>query len=87
MERDKNNINFNLTPEQQEKFNLIYKETKELYPHLVGDDVSKQRIKVLIAYTVVNDDAKINFVKEELENDVDGLEKIFHNNRIELDGE
>ena len=59
MERNKSNIDFNFTPEQQEKFNSIYNETKKLYPHLVGDDVSIQRIKVLIAYSVINNDEKL----------------------------
>ena len=68
MERNKSNINLNFTPEQQEKFNLIYAETKKLYPHLVGDDVSKQRTKVLIAHSVINDDAPLN--KEDEENQV-----------------
>jgi len=29
MERDKNNINFNLTPDNEEKFNLIYCENSK----------------------------------------------------------
>jgi tRNA(His) 5'-end guanylyltransferase len=60
MKRNKSNINFNFTPEQQEKFNIIYAETKKLYHHLVGDDVSKQRIKVLIAHSVISNDAPLN---------------------------
>jgi hypothetical protein len=49
-------INFNFLPEQQEKFNLIYDETKKLHPHLTKDDIMRERTKVLIAYTVINGD-------------------------------
>ena len=49
-------INFNFSPEQQEKFNLIYDETKKIHPHLVKDDIMRERTKVLIAYTVINGD-------------------------------
>jgi hypothetical protein len=83
MERNKSNINFNFTPEQQAKFNLILKETKELYPHLVGDDVSLQRTKVLIAYTVINGDEALK-IKE----NVVVEEDIISNNNIEdINGE
>jgi hypothetical protein len=53
-------VNFNFTPEQQERFNLILDETKKLHPHLMVDDISKERIKVLIAYSVINNDTPIN---------------------------
>ncbi len=49
-------INFNLNPEQQKRFNLILDETKRLYPELVVNDINKERIKVLIAHSVINDD-------------------------------
>lgn len=49
-------INFNFSPEQQEKFNLIYDETKKIHPHLVKDDIMRERTKVLIAYSVINGD-------------------------------
>ena len=49
-------INFNFSPEQQEKFNLIYDETKKIHPHLVNDDIMRERTKVLIAYSVINGD-------------------------------
>ncbi len=39
-------IKFNFTPIQQEIFNLIYSETKRVYPNLVKDS----EIKSLIAY-------------------------------------
>jgi hypothetical protein len=53
-------IQFNFTPEQQERFNLILDETKKLHPHLMVDDISKERIKVLIAYSVINNDKILN---------------------------
>ena len=56
MNRQDGNIEFNLTAEQKERFNAIYKETERLYPNLVGDDVSIQRTKTLIAYTLISDD-------------------------------
>jgi len=49
-------INFNFNPEQQKRFNLILDETKRLYPELVVNDIDKERIKVLIAHSVFNDD-------------------------------
>ena len=58
-------INFNFTPEQQERFNLILAETKKVHPHLIVDEASKERIKVLIAYNVINGDLPI---KEEIKN-------------------
>ncbi len=66
MERDKTNINFNFTPEQELRFNAIYNETKKLYPHLVSDDLSKERTKVLIAYTVINPDKELP-IREEIQ--------------------
>ena len=61
------NIDFNFTPEQNEKFNLIYKETGILHPHLLKDDVLKEKVKVMIAYSVITNDAPIeqNGVNEE----------------------
>ena len=57
--------NFNLTPEQQEKFNLIFEETKKVHPELIVDEISEQRIKVLIAYTVINGDFPLNKKEEQ----------------------
>jgi hypothetical protein len=54
MKRQKNSINFHFTPEQQEQFNLIYSEAKKIHRHLITDDASKERLKVIIAYNVVN---------------------------------
>ena len=49
-------VNFNFTPGQQELFNQIYHETKIRHPHLVCDNIMKERTKVLIAYSVINGD-------------------------------
>jgi hypothetical protein len=60
-------IDFKFTPEQQERFNLILDETKRIHPDLMIDDVSKERIKVLIAHTVIHGD--LPFKKDEEEQD------------------
>ena len=49
-------VDFKLTTEQQERFNLILDETKKIHPHLLIDEASIERIKVLIAYSVINGD-------------------------------
>ncbi len=62
-------IDFNFTPEQQERFNLILDETKRIHPHLLLDEVSKERVKVLIAYSVINGDLPLKAEqKDELDN-------------------
>lgn len=58
-------IDFNFTPEQQERFNLIYTETKRIHPELIIDEASKQRVKVLIAYTLINGDDNLKELKKE----------------------
>lgn len=77
MKRQKNSINFNFTPEQQEQFNLIYSEAKKVHKHLLTDDASKDRLKVIIAYNIVNP-ANANFndnandkIEEPVELDLD----------------
>ncbi len=70
MKRHNCQVNFNFTPEQQEKFNIIYNETKNIYPHLMTDDVSKEKIKVIIANHIINDIKK----RENVEIDIDNLE-------------
>lgn len=64
-------VDFKFTPDQQEKFNLIYDETKRIYPHLVVDEISKERIKVLIAHQVIFGE---NPLKEQISVDLDNLE-------------
>jgi hypothetical protein len=54
MIRQKNSINFHFTSEQQEQFNLIYSEAKKVHRHLLTDDASKERLKVIIAYNIIN---------------------------------
>ena len=61
-------VQFNLTPEQQERFNEIYEETKKVHPELVADEVGKQRVKVLIAYTVINGDEALKPKKDDFDN-------------------
>lgn len=56
-------IDFNLTKEQQIRFNDIYKETEKKYPDLVFDDIGKMRVNVLIAHAVINDD-NFNYIEE-----------------------
>lgn len=55
-QREGTKVDFNFTPEQQERFNAIYEDTKKLHPELVIDEASKSRVRVLIAYTVINGD-------------------------------
>lgn len=50
------NIKFNFTPEQQDRFNLIYSETKRIYPNLVKDTIIRDKTKSLIACTIINGD-------------------------------
>jgi hypothetical protein len=61
-------IDFKFTPEQQERFNLILDETKRIHPELIIDDVSKERVKVLIAYSVIHGD--LPFKKEQEKEEV-----------------
>jgi hypothetical protein len=63
-------INFKFTPDQQERFNLILDETKKIHPDLMIDDVSKERIKVLIAHTVIHGDLPLKKKEEEKEEEV-----------------
>lgn len=58
-------VDFKLTTEQQERFNLILNETKRIHPHLMIDEASKERIKVLIAYSVINGDLPVKKDKED----------------------
>ena len=52
-------INFNFTIEQQAKFDNIYAETQRLYPQLCGDEISLHRTKILIAHSVLTNDAPL----------------------------
>ncbi len=63
-------IDFKFTPKQQERFNLILDETKRIHPDLIIDDVSKERVKVLIAYSVIHGDLPLKKEKEEVFNEI-----------------
>lgn len=65
-------VEFNFTPEQQEKFNLIYAETEKLHPELLKDKVGKHRVKVLIAYTIINGDEALKIFKQD-DNDYENV--------------
>jgi hypothetical protein len=70
-------VDFKFTPEQQDKFNLILDETKRIYPHLMVDDISKERVKVLIAYSVIHGDLPLKKEQDkenEISVDLDNLE-------------
>ena len=62
-------VDFNFTPEQQERFNLIYAETKRIHPELITDEASKHRIKTLIAFTLINGDDALKSLEKENENE------------------
>ena len=47
-------INFNFTNEQQERFSLLYEETKKVHPHLC-DEVMSEKTKVILAHFVINE--------------------------------
>ena len=52
--RSNGRINFNFTDEQQERFSLLYAETKKEHPELT-DDVMDEKTKVVLAHYVINE--------------------------------
>ena len=52
--RSKGKINFNFTNEQQERFSLLYAETKKQHPQLC-DEVMCEKTKVILAHFVINE--------------------------------
>ena len=52
-------VNFNFTTEQQERFNLLWEETKKVHPNLTEDPIMNEKAKVLLAYHIINEN-KIN---------------------------
>jgi len=58
MERSRHNgkVSFNFTDEQQDRFTLLYAETKKIYPQLLEDDVQRERTKVILAHYIINED-------------------------------
>ena len=53
--RSNGKINFNFTTEQQERFSLLYGETKKHHPELT-DDIMAEKTKVILAHYVINED-------------------------------
>jgi hypothetical protein len=49
-ERTNGDIDFNFTPEQQDRFNVLWQETKRLHPNLTNDLV----LKVVLAHYIIN---------------------------------
>ena len=52
--RSNGRINFNFTDEQQERFSLLYAETKKEHPELTAD-VMAEKTKVILAHYVINE--------------------------------
>ena len=52
-------VSYNLSSAQLAKFNEIFEETKKVYPHLVGDDISIHRTKTLIAHSILSEDKQL----------------------------
>ena len=52
--RSNGRISFNFTDEQQERFSLLYAETKKEHPELT-DDVMAEKTKVILAHYVINE--------------------------------
>lgn len=64
--RSNGKVSFNLTDEQQDRFTLLYAETKKLYPELTDDEIARERTKVILAHYIINEE-KINKDMEEKE--------------------
>ena len=52
--RSNGRISFNFTDEQQERFSLLYEETKKQHPQLC-DEVMSEKTKVILAHFVINE--------------------------------
>jgi hypothetical protein len=52
--RSNGKINFNFTNEQQERFSLLYEETKKVHPQLC-DEVMSEKTKVILAHFIINE--------------------------------
>ena len=52
--RSNGKICFNFTNEQQERFSLLYEETKKQHPQLC-DEVMSEKTKVILAHFVINE--------------------------------
>lgn len=53
--RSNGRISFNFTDEQQERFSLLYAETKKQHPELT-DDIMAEKTKVVLAHYVINEE-------------------------------
>ena len=53
-ERTNGDIDLNFTPEQQERFNVLWQETKKNHPNLTNDLVLKEKSKVVLAHYIIN---------------------------------
>lgn len=52
-------IDFNFTPEQQERFNLLWVEIEKTYPNF-KDPVMNEKAKVILAYHIINENKTDN---------------------------
>ena len=66
--RSNGKVNFNFTDDQQDRYTLLYAETKRVYPELLDDDIQRERTKVILAHYIINED-KINKDLEENEDE------------------
>ncbi len=65
-ERTNGYIDFNFTPEQQERFNFLWKETKRVHSTITNDLVLKEKTKVVLAHYIINKEVINNEVFTEI---------------------
>ena len=65
-----NQVNFGFNDTELARFKEIFEETTKVYPELVADDVSIQRVRVLIAHSILTNDAPLKPNKKDEENDI-----------------
>lgn len=53
--RSNGKISFNFTDKQQERFTLLYAETKRLHPELT-EDIMAEKTKVILANYIINEE-------------------------------
>ncbi len=63
-------IDFNFTSEQQERFNLLWKETQKVHSNLTEDPVMREKAKVILAYHIINENKDNNDNKNDNNNEV-----------------
>lgn len=64
--RSNGRISFNFTDEQQERFSLLYAETKKHHPELT-DEVMSEKTKVVLAHYVINEEKFDNETSKQFE--------------------